>query len=434
MEAERLGRVEEELVAFHAGFAPLFGRREAQERSEQYLRGLLVQKEERRSAENLAEAVEGANARALQRFLSESGWDDAALIERVQGYLGQRLSDAAGVFILDETGFPKQGKKSVGVARMYTGTLGKRANCQIGVFLSYTSPKGHATVDRRLYLPEQWTDDPARCRAAGVPEGVTFQTKPQLGLSMLRQARAWGHLAGQWVTGDEVYGNSTPLRDALRQEGWSYVLEVSCDTPVFLQKPRLEIPPHRGRGRVPQKPRRVAGEPAPCTVAEVAAGLEESAWTLLKVAEGSQGPRIYRFAHVRLWESRGGLPGPETWLLLRTNPDGSELKYYLSNAPRSATLERLGEVAALRWTVEVEFEFLKGEAGLDEYEVRSWRGWHHHTALVLLAEAFLLTLEQAWGEKAAPDHARAGRLRGPAPPAAPSLEHRGPARLAPANR
>jgi SRSO17 transposase len=189
-------------TAFHEEFAALFGRREARQRSEQYLRGLLVQQTDRRNAENVAEAIDGATPRALQRLLTEAPWETTPIIERLQQYLGPRLSTAEGVFVLDETGFPKKGTKSVGVARQYCGTLGKVGNCQLGVFLAYVSERGHALIDGRLYLPRDWIDHPTRCREAGVPADVTYQSKAELALAMLTHARKVDHLTGPWVTAD----------------------------------------------------------------------------------------------------------------------------------------------------------------------------------------------------------------------------------------
>ncbi len=182
MDLAEFERVATTFATFHAEFAPLFGRTEAQERSEQYLRGLLVQQTDRRNAENLAECITGATPRTLQRFLTESPWLDQPVLDRLQGYVGPRLRDRLNVFVVDDTGFAKQGVKSVGVARQYSGTLGKVGNCQIGVFLAYVSLRGHALVDKALYLPEAWTADRARCRAAGVPEAVVYHSKAELAL------------------------------------------------------------------------------------------------------------------------------------------------------------------------------------------------------------------------------------------------------------
>ena len=423
-------RVAASFAQFHARFAPLFGRTEARARSEQYLRGLLVQDRDRRNAENMAEAVPGASARALQRFLTEAPWSHEAVIEALQAYLGERLRAPDGVLVVDETSFPKKGDRSVGVARQYCGTLGKTANCQVAVFLAYVSSHGQALMDFALHLPKVWTEDPARCRAAEVPPEVGFQTKPQQALALLERARAVGQLTSEWVTADEGYGKSTPFRDALAADGWRYVLEVPVHTPVFPTPVRVEAPTWSGQGRPPTRPRLAAGEPGPEPVQAVAAWLGPEDWQALTVAEGAQGPRRYRFAARRVYESEGGLPTREAWLLIRENLDGSERKFYLSNAPADTSLQTLAEVASKRWAIEVEFETAKQDCGLDEYEVRSWPGWHHHIAMVLLADAFLLTLQQDWGKKDARADAAAG-LSGRARAAATQAIHGpGPGSLA----
>ncbi len=404
MDQASFERMAESFSAFHREFAPFFGRPEAMRRSEQYLRGLLVQQTDRRNAENVAEVVEGASPRALQRFLSNSPWSSVRVLKKLRDYVAQRLNDPEGVFVVDETSFPKQGKQSVGVARQYCGALGKVANCQAAVFLAYVSPRGHALVDGELFLPQQWIADPARCRKAGVPEGTGYQTMLELALAQLRRAQQEGRLQGQWVTADEHYGEGQDFRDALDTEGWLYVLEVQRTTKVFAQPSRAEIPARRRHspGRHPTRPRLVEGEPGPQTVEEIAASLTATDWRVLTVAEGAQGPRSYQFAARRVWERRDEVPDRECWLVFRRNRDGSESKYYLSNAPRETPLLCLAQVGARRWPVESEFQTAKGETGLDEYEVRSWQGWHHHMVLALLAGAFLLTLQQEWGKKDAP--------------------------------
>ncbi len=430
MNRTELDRVEASFLAFHARFAPLFGRREARGRSEQYLRALLVQRSERRSAENLAEAVVGATPRTLQMFLSDSPWSARAVREELQAYVSERLAEPEGIFLIDETGFAKQGKKSVGVARQYSGTLGKVGNCQIGVFLTYASTKGHATVDAQLFLPESWTQDRARCRAAGVPEEVGFRTKPEIALELLGQALRAGHLPARWVAADEVYGNSPVFRDGVETLGLGYVVDVACDLPVFAEEAPTQVPPYSGRGRKPVNRRLAPGAAPAQPVQALAAALPEHAWQEIEVAEGAQGPRRYRFARRRVWESRDGLPGRECWLLLRTNLEGEEPRYALSNAPPEVDLKRLAQVQTTRWRIETEFETLKGEVGLDEYEVRGWRGWHHHVTLSLLAGAFLLSLQQEWGEKQTPPDAPASRTRAARNPASASLEPSRTARLA----
>jgi SRSO17 transposase len=418
MDQADFDRVADAFRAFHQRFAPLFGRPETRRRSEQYLRGLLVQQTDRRNAENLAEAVDGATPRALQRLLTEAPWPAEPVITALQAYLAPRLADPDGVLVVDDTGFAKQGRHSVGVARQYSGTLGKVGNCQIGVFLGYVAPRGHALIDRRLYLPRAWVEDHPRRARAGVPATITYQTKAELALAMLCRAKEGGHLTGRWVTGDEGYGAVPSFRDALDAGGWWYVLEVPSTTPVFAAPAATAVPAWAGRGRKPSKPRLVEDAPRPQPARELTAPGPPPAWQALTVAEGAQGPRTYQFAARRVWESREGLPGRACWLVRRRNPDGTEPKYYLSNAPADAPLARLGQVGAWRWPIETLFQAGKGEAGLDEYEVRGWRGWQHHITLALLAGAFLLTMRQDWGGKDAPvDRApgQPGAARGAAP-------------------
>ena len=430
MEPAVFDRVAAVFAGFHQQFARLFGRKEAQQRSEQYVRGLLVQQTDRRNAENLAEAVAGATPRALQRLLTDAPWEADPVIAALHGYVAPRLNAPDGVFVLDETGFPKKGTKSVGVARQYCGTLGKVGNCQLGVFLAYVSERGHALVDKRLYLPREWTDDPTRCRAAGVPEDVTYHSKAELGMAMLRDARATGQLTGTWMTADADYGKVPTLRDALDAEGWWYLLEVPATLPVFAHQAATAVPAWSGRGRQPVRPQVVDGATPAQSVQAVAAALPADRWQALTVAEGAQGPRTYHFAGQRVWESRDGLPGRACWLVLRRHRDGSEPKFYLSNAPAATPLLTLAQVGAWRWPIETEFQTGKGETGLDEYEVRSWPGWHHHITLALLAGVFLLTIQQDWGGKAARVDAAASQPRAPRTAAPPDLDARRVARLA----
>lgn len=417
MEPAEFERLTEEFRRFARRYGPLFGGWAAQDRGAQYLQGLLLGRAERRNAENLAEQVDGASPRALQRFLTEAPWPVDRVIDRLQEDTATLLESPDGTWVVDETGFTKQGTKSVGVARQYSGTLGKVGNCQVGVFLGYASERGQALVDSRLYLPERWTADRARCRAAGVPDRVAFQTKPELALAMLRAARARDQLHARWVTGDEVYGGNPAFRDGLEVDGYWYVLEVPSST--MLRASRADAPPPEPLGggwtrRPDLGPLR--------TVAELAVELPADRWHLLEGAEGAQGPRIYRLARQRVREVRAGVLGADRELLLRTNPDGSEPRYYLANTPPGVSLLVLGRVASTRWTIETGFEQAKGEAGLDEYEVRSWAGWHHHITLALLASLFLLQIRLDWGGKPAPVDDPASGPSAPRTAAAPTLE------------
>ena len=390
---------------FHAYFAPLFGRREARDHSRHYLQALLVQSGERRNAENLSETVPGS-ARVMQRFLAESPWDDDTVIGRLQECLGPRLRHPEGVWVLDGSDFPKQGRKSVGVARQYCGRLGKVANCQAGMFLAYVSPLGRALVDKRLYLPESWTSDKDRCEAAGVPEERQgYRSKTELALEMLGRVLERGHLRAGWVAGDDAFGMSPSFREGLAAQGMRYVLDVPAGFTVWPVEPEWTSPVYRGRGG-PRKPKLVGGQRR--TMAERSEELPEDAWQEITVAEGSQGSRSYRFSAQRVRPSSRRKPGEMVWAVYRRNLDGSEPRYYLSNAPEDTPLETLAYLGGSRLRIETEFETEKSDVGLDEYETRTWAGWHHHVALCLLGGAFLLSLQQAWGEKDAPDHEAAG--------------------------
>ena len=405
MDGASFERVYDNFQDFHAFFAASFGRKQWREHSRNYLQGLLVQAGERRNAENLSESV-GISARSMQRFLTEARWSDDAVIGRLQEYLAPRLGHAEAVWVFDGSDFPKQGRKSVGVARQYCGRLGKVANCQAGMFLVYVSPLGRSLVDKGLYLPESWTSDPVRCAAAGVPEERrSYRSKTELALELLERALELGHLKAGWVAGDDAFGMSPSFREGLAGLGMRYVLDVPAGFTVWLPDPERTSPAYQGRG-APRKPRLVPGQRR--TMAERSEELPEDAWREITVAEGSQGPRSYRFSAQRVRPTSRRKPGEIHWAIYRRNLDGSEPRYYLSNAPEDTLLETLAYVGGSRWRIETEFETEKGDVGLAEYETRSWAGWHHHIAMCLLGGAFLLGLQQDWGGKDAPHHSPAG--------------------------
>ena len=348
----------------------------------------------------------GVPARALQRFLTAAPWDDDAVMGRLQEYLAPRLGHSEAVWVLDGSDFPKQGRKSAGVARQYCGRLGKVANCQAGMFLAYVSPLGRALVDKGFYLPESWTSDDSRCAAAGVPEDKRrYRSKTELALELLQRALERGHLKAGWVAGDDAFGMSPPFRHGLAALGMRYVLDVPGNFTFWPVDPEWTSPAYQGFGR-PLKSRLRSGQRR--TLAERGAELPEDAWREITVAEGSQGPRTYMFSAQRVRPTSRRRPGEIHWAIFRRNLDGSEPRYYLSNAPGDTPLETLAYVGGSRWRIETEFETEKSDVGLDEYETRTWAGWHHHMALCLVAGAFLLSLQQAWGEKDAPGQQAAG--------------------------
>jgi SRSO17 transposase len=402
-----------ELDRFLDRFAPLFGRDENQAHARRFVQGLILGGE-RRNAENIAQAMSGGPVRSLQAFLTTGAWHDAAVLDELRRAVREALADDDAVWNSDETGFPKKGTRSVGVKRQYSGTLGRTDNCQVAVFANYCSARGHTFMDRRLFLPEEWAGDRDRREQAGVPPAVIFRTKPQLALEMVAAAAAEG-VPFRWVGGDGVYGDSPAFVQGVRLLGKWYVLDSSADARVWTVEPRVVPPeqrPRPARGRAPTQPL-VVGEAR--RVDEVVVALPAGAWRRVTVAEGSQGPRVYEYAEVGAWFSEEGLPGPcERLLVRRSLGQEPELKYHRSNAPAAVPLLKLAQVRATRWTIEEDIKAGKGQCGLDEYETRGWSGWHHHTALSMLALGFLvLQRSRLGGKRAGDDRARGAGLAGP---------------------
>jgi SRSO17 transposase len=409
MDEQQLLALKPELDRFLGRFAPLFGVQENQVHARGFVQGLLHQGE-RRNSENIAQAIAGCNVRNLQAFITTGAWADSAVLAQMRRDVLAVLGEEDAVCNYDETGFAKKGFKSVGVKRQYSGTLGRTDNCQVAVFANYCSVRGHTFMDRRLFLPEEWANDPARRKEAGVPEEVVFRTKPELALVMLGVAVEEG-VPFRWVGGDSVYGNSPTFVQGVRQLGKWYVVDTSADARVWTQEPQVipaEQRPKPKRGRPHTQPL-VVGEAR--RVDEVIAALPAKAWRRVRVAEGSQGPRMYEYAEVWVWFSEEGMPGPKERLLVRRSMSQEpELKYHRSNAPAEVALEKLAAVRGTRWTIEEDIQSGKGECGLDEYETRGWVGWHHHTALSMLALAFLVLQKHRLGEKSGGDE-RAGGPR-----------------------
>jgi len=403
MTTEELDEWADDFEAFHARFAGLFARSEPREQAAKYMRGLMGSVG-RKNGWQIAEAVGDKTPDPTQRLLYQAKWDADQARDELQLFVVETLGDEEGIGIVDETGFLKKGTKSVGVKRQYTGTAGKVENCQIGVFLAYATPKGQALLDRRLYLPQEWCDDAERRAEAKVPEEVEFQTKPEQAVEMLEHAWEQG-VPMRWVTGDEVYGDSTEVRDAIKEEeGHTYVLAVSSNTPVWRERPAVEPPTQDTGGRPRTKPRLADDAPPLTTVAAVVAEWPEGQWHPLTVAEGEKGPRTYDWAHERVVESRDGLPGPDAWLLARRSlSDPTDIAYYLSNAPVDTPLLKLAQVASSRHVVEQVIEEGKGETGLDEYEVRYWPSWYRHITLSMMALAWLVSIRCKEAEKGASD-------------------------------
>jgi SRSO17 transposase len=398
MTAEELNEWAADFLHFCSRFATVFRRKEPRAQATKYLRGLMAALP-RKNSWQVAEAIGDRTPDATQRLLYQAQWSADAARDRLLEFTIEVFGEEDGIGVVDETGFIKRGKHSVGVKRQYSGTAGKVENCQIGTFLSYATTKGHMFLDRRLYLPEEWCNDSERRERAKVPEDVVFQTKPEQAMAMLE--RAWkAGVPMRWVAGDEVYGDSTKLRDLIAGSERLYVLAVRTITPVWTERPQVVEPEAQERGRPRKKVRLAEGEPSATTVKEVVAGWSERCWQRLVVAEGEKGLITYDWACQRIVEAREGLPGPDGWLIARRSiSDPTDIAYYLSNAPVDTPLLKLAQVASTRYTVEQCIEEAKGETGLDEYEVRYWHSWHRHITLSMMAHAWLASVRYKATEK-----------------------------------
>src|SRR6187200_1271119 len=364
-----------------------------------YRTGLLLPGE-RKSVEPMAARVDparvGAAHQSLHHFVAKAAWDAAALLEAVRAYALPAMLERGPVraWLVGDTGLPKKGKLSVGVARQYCGQLGKRDNCQVAVTLSVATEAASLPIAYRLYLPEAWAADPARRATAGVPEEVEFRTKPSIALDQIGRALAAGVPPGVVVT-DAGYGNDTDFRDGVTALGLAYVAGILATTSLW-PPGAGPLPPARwsGRGRPPKRLRRDAAH-RPLAAERLAAGLPAGAWRTVTWREGTAGPLASRFAAVRVRPAHDDFrlsePRAEEWLLAEW-PEGEDepTKYWLSTLPEATSLEDLVATARLRWRIERDFEELKQELGLGHFEGRGWRGFHHHASLCVAAYGFLV--------------------------------------------
>jgi len=332
--------------------------------AENYLRGLLSPIE-RKNGWQMSECLGKETPYALQQFLYRGRFSADGLQEELRSYVSEKLGNPDGVLVMDDTGFLKQGKKSCGVKRQYSGTAGKITNCQIGVFLTYASDKGHAPIDRRLYLPEEWCEDLERRHAAGVPDEVTFQTKPQMAVEMIQAAYHAG-VPWTWMTGDCAYGDYRAIRQWLEEHNKCYVLCVS------------------GKEYLWQGIKQVR-------VSKILKSLPEEGWFEASCGDGSKGARVYDWMCFDLNQcvSEGFT---RSMLVRRSKTDKEDLQAYLCYAPENTPVEKLVWTAGVRWTVECCFAETKSEVGMDQYEVRSFDGWYKHITLACLALALLTVL------------------------------------------
>ena len=343
-----------------------FSRRDLRSRARRYVRGLLGPVQ-RKNSWQLAEHIGDATPHGLQRLLGRARWDTEEVRDEVRRYAAKHLlsEGEGGVLVVDETGFLKKGDKSVGVQRQYSGTAGRIENCQVGVFLALCGSRGRALIDRALYLPQSWCEDQDRLCEAGVPTSVSFATKPELARTMIGRALDAG-LQPQWVLGDEVYGSDSKTRRFLESHGQPYVLTVSSQQRLWVDRQQQRVD-------------------------RIAEDIPDDNWFRLSIAEGTKGPRVYDWS-----AGQFGAPtekGLVCWMLVRRHvEDPSDRAYYFCASPSYATAQDLAIAAGQRWSIETCFEMAKQEVGLDDYEVRSWTGWHRHISLSMLALAFLATV------------------------------------------
>jgi SRSO17 transposase len=342
-----------------------FARIEPRGRVRAFLLGLLADLP-RKNCWTIAEHAGDATPDGMQHLLARAVWDTDGVAEDLRDYVVDHLAEPGAVLVIDETGDVKKGTHTVGVQRQYTGTAGRIENSQVAVYLTYAAARGHALIDRELYLPRSWTDDPARCAAAGVPAGVGFATKPALARGMLIRALDAG-VPAQWATGDEVYGADPDLRAALEDRRVGYVLAIA------------------GNRRLPT----AAG---PIRADVLAAAVPRRAWQRLSAGAGAKGQRYYDWAWLELPAPDRSLGTGCWWLLIRRSRRTGELAFYRCYHPTPVRLIQLVAVAGRRWTVEEDFQSGKGLAGLDEHQVRRWLPWRRWTLLAMLAHALLVVL------------------------------------------
>jgi SRSO17 transposase len=360
-----------------------------------YLRGLIGDGARKSLEPMVARLGSEADYESLQNFLAVSTWDPALVVRAVAERVAPEIDVQA--WVLDDTGFPKDGECSPGVKRQYSGTLGKIGNCQIGVSVHAVGREGTVPLGWALYLPEEWCEDPERRRVAKIPAEVEFQTKPELGVDLIKRAAAW-KIAKAPVLGDQAYGDNTVLRERLHDSGLQYVLSVGAETKVFEPETTFTVGERKGKPGPPHSRPRPDREPV--AIAQLIAGLGEEQFQTVTFRDGPDAkPVTSRFCFLRVRaanraKKRTPWPPREEWLIAEW-PEGHDQPsdYWISNLPADAEPEQLARLARLRWKIELDYKQLKGELGLDHYEGRSYLGWYHHTALVTAAHGFL-TLER----------------------------------------
>jgi len=395
----------QELVRFHQQFHDCFGRIEHQRLGLAYISGLMSNAAAK-SAEPIAlEFLGKQSVRSLQMFMKNYHWDHAAMQRTHQRMLAQMISAPGAMISVDSSEFLKKGKESVGVARQYCGAAGKVENCQSGVFAGYSSQKGYGLLTCRLYMPESWfaKEQEKRRKANLVPEDLVFKTKQQIATDLINEVVATDLFPAKWIGVDAAFGSDIEFLNSLPRQLY-YFADIRSDTQLFTKKPKLGLPPYKGRGRRPSKITVLPGQPKARRAAEIAKSARVS-WKPVVIAEGAKGPIVAKVARLRIYLARNGLPaGDPQWLFLRQNSDG-KIKYAICNAPRQIAFDELVKASTMRWPIEQCFQEGKDQVGMDYYEHRSWPAWHRHMTYVFLALHFLLRLRLLFKKNSASDTA-----------------------------
>ncbi len=385
-----------ELKGFHEVFQDCFRRSESRNHFFHYMAGQFSELE-RKSIEPIALNIENGNVRAMQRFVSDTSWDDQGIDFKYRNLVKDDMGDPDGVLIFDESGFVKKGNDSAGVSRQYCGNVGKVENSQVGVFAAYASDKGYSLIDKRLFIPKKWfeSDYEVKRKKCMIPEDLSFKTKPQLATEMLQNLSEEKILPFKYVLADSLYGSSPEFLNKIESNpGISYFVSVPSDTCCWLRTPVVVEKKYKYKKESKVKKVLKNKNDKPVKISDLAQNINDFFWYRRVVSEGTKGPIEYEFTKRKVIISKDGLPDRTTWLIIRrTLDDSPEYFYFISNAPESTRLKTFVWLSGLRWAIEQCFEETKSELGMDHYEVRKYNGWCHHMQTCMMAHFFLWHLK-----------------------------------------
>jgi SRSO17 transposase len=404
LSAKDLDGSHDKLQRFHDGYTLHFltKTRNMAKQSFQYIQGKLLGKGKGNMC-SYAKDVPDCNNQSLQHFVSNSPWKHQPVLDHIQRDVIDAIGDKNnGSLHIDECCFPKQGKDSVGAAPQYCGRLGKTANCQAGVFLGYAKDSYRTLIDERIYLPESWIKDKKRRKKCGVPWYVRFKKKSELAWDMIYHAQKKNKVPFGWIGMDSLYGRDSVLRNKIDAQGSIYIADIPNNLGVWLERPKTGVPPRKKGvcGRSPTREKVIEGAKS-TKVRDIKDQLGSEKWHHVFIRDTERRELWADMACLRVFPSEdNNLPGDECWLIIRKDPKSKEIKYQLSNAPPDTSIDRLAQMSGSRYWIERTFEDGKGIAGLADYQVRSWTGWHHHMTITLMAMLYLMVLSIDLGKKA----------------------------------